>query len=281
MFSFFKKKPPAHACAAPRPRPIRPATRAAARACAAPTAAAVASPWAPVREPRPCASPAGRARCQRAAGRAPAQRHLCASGHPAPIAVPPVDAPAPARPASSRGGPAAPPSRAAAPPPSPTCRRSHPAARAHAPPVVRAPRPPPAAALAHATRHQPPAPVPGAPALRRCPTTGLPHTAPAPERKGWLDKLKLGLRKTGSSIATVFTGTKIDDALYEELETALLLADTGVKATRVPAGRPQAPGEGSQDHRPGRRQGPAGRRHHRTCWRRCRSPWSLANTGPP
>jgi fused signal recognition particle receptor len=29
----------------------------------------------------------------------------------------------------------------------------------------------------------------------------------------------------------VFTGTRIDDALYEELETALLLADTGVKAT--------------------------------------------------
>ncbi len=55
--------------------------------------------------------------------------------------------------------------------------------------------------------------------------------APAPERKGWLDKLKAGLRKTGSSIATVFTGTQIDDALYEELETALLMADTGVKAT--------------------------------------------------
>jgi fused signal recognition particle receptor len=54
---------------------------------------------------------------------------------------------------------------------------------------------------------------------------------PAPERKGWLDKLKAGLRKTGTSIATVFTGTQIDDALYEELETALLMADTGVKAT--------------------------------------------------
>ena len=55
-------------------------------------------------------------------------------------------------------------------------------------------------------------------------------TLPAP-RQGWLDKLKAGLRKTGSSIATVFTGTQIDDNLYEELETALLLADTGVKAT--------------------------------------------------
>ncbi len=50
-------------------------------------------------------------------------------------------------------------------------------------------------------------------------------------RQSWLSKLKAGLRKTGSSIATVFTGTRIDDALYEELETALLMADTGVKAT--------------------------------------------------
>jgi len=50
-------------------------------------------------------------------------------------------------------------------------------------------------------------------------------------RKTWLEKLKLGLRKTGSSIAQVFTGTQIDDALYEELESALLMADAGVKAT--------------------------------------------------
>ena len=46
-----------------------------------------------------------------------------------------------------------------------------------------------------------------------------------------MDRLKAGLRKTGSSITTVFTGTRIDDDLYEELETALLMADTGVKAT--------------------------------------------------
>lgn len=59
----------------------------------------------------------------------------------------------------------------------------------------------------------------------------LAPTATAPVRQGWLDKLKNGLRKTGSSITTVFTGTQIDDALYEELEAALLMADTGVKAT--------------------------------------------------
>ncbi|KRC04035.1 cell division protein FtsY [Hydrogenophaga sp. Root209] len=58
-----------------------------------------------------------------------------------------------------------------------------------------------------------------------------PPPAAAPVRQGWMDKLKNGLRKTGSSIATVFTGTQIDDALYEELEAALLMADTGVKAT--------------------------------------------------
>ena len=55
-------------------------------------------------------------------------------------------------------------------------------------------------------------------------------TTEAP-RQSWLSKLKAGLRKTGGSLASVFTGTQIDDALYEELETALLLADTGVKAT--------------------------------------------------
>ena len=48
-----------------------------------------------------------------------------------------------------------------------------------------------------------------------------------------LDKLKAGLRKTGSNIASVFTGTRIDDALYEELEAALLMSDAGVKAILV------------------------------------------------
>ena len=94
-------------------------------------------------------------------------------------------------------------------------RKKSPAAEPAPPPVpVAAPAP---AALATTVT----APV----AVSEAPTP-----APAP-RQGWLDKLKAGLRKTGSSIATVFTGTQIDDALYEELETALLMADTGVKAT--------------------------------------------------
>lgn len=53
----------------------------------------------------------------------------------------------------------------------------------------------------------------------------------AHERERWLVKLTSGLRKTGSSISAVFTGTQINDALYEDLESALLMADTGVKAT--------------------------------------------------
>lgn len=48
---------------------------------------------------------------------------------------------------------------------------------------------------------------------------------------GWLARLKQGLAKTGASIAQVFTGTQITESLYEELETALLMADAGVKAT--------------------------------------------------
>jgi len=57
-----------------------------------------------------------------------------------------------------------------------------------------------------------------------------PETVPT-ARQGWVDRLKAGLRKTGSNLTTVFTGTRIDDDLYEALETALLMADTGVKAT--------------------------------------------------
>ncbi len=60
----------------------------------------------------------------------------------------------------------------------------------------------------------------------------VPAQAPvAAERQTWLRKLREGLRKTGSGLSQVFTGGQIDDALYEELETALLLADAGVQAT--------------------------------------------------
>ncbi|HEX5390066.1 MAG TPA: signal recognition particle-docking protein FtsY [Burkholderiaceae bacterium] len=94
-------------------------------------------------------------------------------------------------------------------------------------PVVPKPAPVPLAAPAPV---QAPVPAP-APEPVSMPAP-VPQPTPAAARAGWLDRLKAGLRKTGSSIATVFTGTRIDDALYEELEDALLMADTGVKATQ-------------------------------------------------
>ena len=79
----------------------------------------------------------------------------------------------------------------------------------------------------------PPAPGPVAiPGPRTSPGTPA-RPAPMAEaaRQGWMDKLKTGLRKTGTGIQAVFVNAQIDEELYEELETALLMADTGVKAT--------------------------------------------------
>ncbi len=59
-----------------------------------------------------------------------------------------------------------------------------------------------------------------------------PEVEPTPSRGSWLDRLRGGLKKTGSTLAQVFTGATIDEALYEELESALLMADAGVKATQ-------------------------------------------------
>ena len=52
---------------------------------------------------------------------------------------------------------------------------------------------------------------------------------PAP--RSWLTRLKSGLSKTSSNLTTLFVGARIDDDLYEELESALLMADAGVDAT--------------------------------------------------
>ena len=54
----------------------------------------------------------------------------------------------------------------------------------------------------------------------------------AEPRQGWVERLRGGLRRTGSSITQVFTGVRIDEALYGELEAALLMADAGPTATR-------------------------------------------------
>jgi fused signal recognition particle receptor len=55
--------------------------------------------------------------------------------------------------------------------------------------------------------------------------------APLPDRKPWLARLKQGLSRTSGNIATLFVGVKVDEALFEELESALLTSDTGVETT--------------------------------------------------
>ena len=51
--------------------------------------------------------------------------------------------------------------------------------------------------------------------------------------QSWLGRLRSSLQRTGSSITSVFGGKVIDDALYEELESALLMADAGMPATQA------------------------------------------------
>lgn len=66
-----------------------------------------------------------------------------------------------------------------------------------------------------------------------------PEAAVTPDtqsKNGWFARLRQGLAKTGSNfgegVASLFLGRKaIDDELFEELETRLLLADVGVEAT--------------------------------------------------
>jgi fused signal recognition particle receptor len=56
-----------------------------------------------------------------------------------------------------------------------------------------------------------------------------------PKKEGFFARLKKGLLKTktnlGSGIMSIFKGKKIDDDLFEELETQLLTADLGVDTT--------------------------------------------------
>ena len=123
---------------------------------------------------------------------------------------PPAEIPAPAPAALPAETPAEP------PPPPPAKSVFSPSSWFGGKPAVDEPSPAPV-----------PVPVP-APLSAPAPAEASP---PAPERSGWLGKLKNGLRKTGNSITAAFVNAQIDDALYEELEAALLMADTGVKAT--------------------------------------------------
>ena len=56
---------------------------------------------------------------------------------------------------------------------------------------------------------------------------------PVEEKRSWIARLKAGLAKTSSNLTTLFVGAKIGEELYEELESALLMADAGMPATQA------------------------------------------------
>ncbi len=90
-------------------------------------------------------------------------------------------------------------------------------------------------------------PAPAAPVISATPdATATVEQAPAAsstaqrpksDRKSWLARLKDGLSRTGSNISSLFVGVKVDENLFEELETALIMADAGMEATESLLGK--------------------------------------------
>jgi fused signal recognition particle receptor len=205
MFSrFFKKKSP------PPAAPVQPAPP--------PEAAdAVAAPAEPAAVPITSAPPAPVAA-------EPRREPSIDPGVAAPAATPVV-------------APVAAPQPAPAVTPAPVA----PAAVAPAPATVSAPAPAPALAPAPVAAPAPvvatqapiaaPAPVAAPVAPAAAPAPAPEPAAEAPKKASWLSRLKQGLSRTGQSIGGIFIGVKVDENLFEELESALIMADAGLEAT--------------------------------------------------
>jgi len=92
-----------------------------------------------------------------------------------------------------------------------------------------------------------PAPAPAAPVIsatpdaiataEQAPAASSTAQRPKSDRKSWLARLKDGLSRTGSNISSLFVGVKVDENLFEELETALIMADAGMEATESLLGK--------------------------------------------
>lgn len=139
------------------------------------------------------------------------------------------------QPAAEPAPPAAAPEAAQAQVPAPVASPAPAPAPAPAPvaPPVAAPVAPPVAVPVATPVAVPD--TPAAPAALDMQADDI-ETVPTPPvveqaRKGWMSRLRSGLSKTSKSLTTLFVGVKVDEALFEELETALLMADAGVDAT--------------------------------------------------
>ncbi len=83
---------------------------------------------------------------------------------------------------------------------------------------------------------EPVAPSPAEPVAQHMsspaePVTPQTPSPPAAEKSTWLSRLKQGLSRTGQNIGGLFVGVKVDESLFDDLETALIMADAGVEAT--------------------------------------------------
>jgi len=97
-----------------------------------------------------------------------------------------------------------------------------------APPADAAPRPAGAGAQVPEPAVQP-VPEAALPPAGQAAPAAVP---PAPAKSSWLARLKSGLSRTGQNLTSLFVGVKVDEDLFEELETALIMADTGVDAAQ-------------------------------------------------
>ncbi|AVA32436.1 fused signal recognition particle receptor [Cupriavidus metallidurans] len=144
---------------------------------------------------------------------APAPAPLPAPAPAAAPAVTPVAPPVAAPVATPVSAPASTPAPVPTPAPSPV----------HVAPPVAPPVVPPVASAPPPASYTPPV-------IEELELTPPPaQTAEA--KRGWMSRLRAGLSKTSRNIGVLFVGVKVDEALFEELETALLMADAGVEAT--------------------------------------------------
>nr|WP_240039514.1 signal recognition particle-docking protein FtsY [Achromobacter aloeverae] len=220
-FNFFKKKTPAPAVQTPaepvadvppaQPAPVPPAPVSPASAPASAQPAPVSPASAPVSTQPVPVSPASAPASAQPAPVSPASAPVSTQ----PVPVSPASAPASAQPAPAQSGVV--PAGRAEPPPAP-------ASIAAEPVTASAAQAPSAAYVAPASQEVAPSAAPSAPPQ--------PESQPAtPAKTSWLSRLKQGLSRTGQSIGGLFIGVKVDENLFEELESALIMADAGLEAT--------------------------------------------------
>ncbi|MBB1627568.1 signal recognition particle-docking protein FtsY [Achromobacter sp. UMC71] len=179
-------------------------------------AAPVQSP-APLREFSPAAPPELTLPVPAASVPAPAPASV---PQPQPASVPQPAAPQPAAPAAAEQVVTAPAATAPAVAPAPVA----------ATPVAATPGATAPAAVTPSPAITPLVAAPATPAPAAVPAPA-PAPEPAPKKASWLSRLKQGLSRTGQSIGGIFVGVKVDENLFEELESALIMADAGLEAT--------------------------------------------------